>query len=66
MQWPRTQVAWVYKTIVCMQLNMGPCMGIALGLDRLWAIIRSINIVYCPCRQSCMLSSTAVMRDIVG
>ena len=26
MQWPRTQVAWVYKAIVYMQLNIGPCM----------------------------------------
>ena len=38
-RWP----AWVYEAIVCMQLNMGPCMGIALGSDRWWAVIRGIN-----------------------
>ena len=44
MQWPHTQVAWVCKAIVCIQLNVGPCTGIALGSDRWQAVIRGINV----------------------
>ena len=59
MQWPHnqvSQVAWVYEAIVCMQLNMGPCMGIIL-----YRLVKTGTVVACYSRYQYYISGTTVI-----